>query len=158
MNMMNTVQTNPFWLKWVKYSKYAGLYQHLCQLGGTTWHASFAEVERVLGSPLPLSARAHCPWWTNQREHGYTHACAWLVAGYETQDVDLDKETITFRYTGNCRVDYKPPQDKTVHRHKSDSASDLVKMFQKWDKHSSPRDKNAPLVNVPLRRADMYRE
>jgi len=57
---------------------------------------SFAEVERILGSPLPPSARKHRAWWSNNPT-GRMNAQAWISAGYRTEKVDLSGETVTFR-------------------------------------------------------------
>jgi hypothetical protein len=57
---------------------------------------TFAEVEQVLGSPLPYSAAKHRPWWANETR-GHVHAKAWLSAGYETANVDMAAKKLVFR-------------------------------------------------------------
>lgn len=57
---------------------------------------TFANVERVLGAPLPRSAFEHRPWWANET-HGHVHAKAWLNAGYETAQVDMEGRKLVFR-------------------------------------------------------------
>ena len=47
---------------------------------------SFQQIEDVLGKPLPPSARAHRPWWSNSR---HVQAQAWQAAGWEVDSVDL---------------------------------------------------------------------
>lgn len=44
---------------------------------------SFADIERIIGAPLPASAKSHRPWWGNQK-HSKTRpqAHAWLSAGF----------------------------------------------------------------------------
>ena len=77
--------------------KYAPLYRHLCARAGPDWRASFAEVEAVLGFRLPDSARLHRPWWANSAKgNGHSHALAWQAAGWKTERVDLDAETLVF--------------------------------------------------------------
>ena len=93
-NATNTEQINLFCLNLVKKGRQAGLYHYLCQRGGKTWHASFAEVERVLGCPMSVPARKYLSWWNNRRGRGHSAACAWLLAGYEVQDVDLSMTTM----------------------------------------------------------------
>ena len=57
---------------------------------------SFAEIERILGAPLPASARRHPAWWANERVGTHQHARAWLDAGYETRRLDLNSATVEF--------------------------------------------------------------
>ncbi len=59
---------------------------------------TFREVERVLGRKLPPSAYRHRPWWANEAA-GHVHAKAWLEAGYETAQVDMDGKKLIFRRT-----------------------------------------------------------
>ena len=50
---------------------------------------SFAEIGRILGSPLPASALTHRPWWGNQQDsQGRPQAHAWLSAGFEVDTVN----------------------------------------------------------------------
>ena len=78
--------------------KYAPLYRHLLSLAPEQkWRAGFGELERVLGFRLPDSARLHRPWWANSRKgSGHSHALAWQAAGWRTQQVDLEAETLLF--------------------------------------------------------------
>ena len=78
--------------------KYQRLFTHLGSLSAQEWKTSFAEIESVLGFELPASARLHRPWWANQRgSNGHSQALAWTVAGWETADVDMEGETLSFR-------------------------------------------------------------
>ena len=78
--------------------KYAPLYRHLMSLKVNEWHPSFAEVEAVLGFPLPRSARIHQPWWSNQTTPGsHSHAQAWQRAGWKARNVNLVAETLLFQ-------------------------------------------------------------
>lgn len=77
--------------------KYALLYEHLRTLKKEEWHASFADLEAILGFELPDSARVHRPWWANQGESGgHSHALAWHMAGWKTTHVHLGNETLVF--------------------------------------------------------------
>jgi hypothetical protein len=60
----------------------------------------FAEIEQIIGAPLPPSAREHKPWWSNSPTHPL--ARAWLMAGWEAprQGLDLSGQTITL---ARCR-------------------------------------------------------
>ena len=53
----------------------------------------FSEIEK-LGISLPASAKAHRPWWANNKHH--SQANAWLDAGYETEQVDVGSQRLTF--------------------------------------------------------------
>ena len=55
-----------------------------------------SQIERVVGAPLPASARRHCAWWANERIGTHSHARAWLDAGYETRDLDVNGATVEF--------------------------------------------------------------
>jgi hypothetical protein len=45
---------------------------------------TFAQVERILGGPLPAFAKSQSSWWENQPQ-----ANAWLVAGFNVDLVHL---------------------------------------------------------------------
>lgn len=57
---------------------------------------SFSEVERILGSKLPASAKGLRAWWAND----VTHAQAkhgWMKAGYGVEKVDFEAGVVSFR-------------------------------------------------------------
>src|SRR3954470_20172991 len=64
---------------------------------------SFSELERLLGFPLPASARRHRPWWGNQTGAGHSQARGWQDAGWQVWKVDLDAERVTFRRESGSR-------------------------------------------------------
>jgi DNA-binding XRE family transcriptional regulator len=75
--------------------KYWPLFQHLRQSGQDAITLSFAEIEALLGGPLPESARESRGWWSN-RHAGPVQASAWMGAGYHVKGLDLAGETVTF--------------------------------------------------------------
>lgn len=78
-------------------AKYDPLEQHLKSLPRDQSHRlGFAELERVLASRLPRSARSYQAWWANQRGPGHVQSNAWLNARYHTRDLDLRREAVTF--------------------------------------------------------------
>ena len=86
--------------------KYRGLYSHLSGLQSSEWKTSFSEVESIIGFGLPPSARRHRPWWANQRsDNGHSHALAWTAAGWETAEVDMDAETLSFKRRKSSETD-----------------------------------------------------
>lgn len=76
-------------------SKYDKLSAYLESLSGSEWHASFRQLEAILGFALPASARLYPAWWANDAHQG-RHATAWLSAGWRTDDLNLTGETVTF--------------------------------------------------------------
>lgn len=80
-------------------SKYWSLYEYLQTSGQDELRLTFAEIERLLGQPLPGSARSQRAWWSN-RSRGGTQAKAWMEAGYEVTELDLSAEQVTFRKPG----------------------------------------------------------
>jgi len=80
-------------------SKYDPLTRHLSSLTAPEWKASFRDVERVLGFPLPPSSRRHRAIWSNNpQNHAMTRA--WLEAGWRTEQVDLESGKVVFRKAG----------------------------------------------------------
>ena len=76
-------------------SKYDPLTARLSGQAGAEWRASFAEIEAVLGFPLPKGARAGKVWWANSGAQ--PHQRAWTGAGWEAADVDHTRGLLTFR-------------------------------------------------------------
>ena len=75
--------------------KYRKLYAHLRSLSSQEWKASFDDIEAIIGDRLPASARRHRASWANDITQA--RARAWLAAGWETAQVDMDAETLLFR-------------------------------------------------------------
>jgi hypothetical protein len=48
---------------------------------------TFGEIEAILGTALPLSARRHRAWWANSKDR--TLARQWLAAGWRADSLDL---------------------------------------------------------------------
>ena len=74
--------------------KYECLAQHLVALQTNLWQATFHDVETVLGTALPASARKHAAWWSN--DAGHSQAAAWMNAGWRTRAVDIQQRTVVF--------------------------------------------------------------
>jgi len=77
-------------------SRYEPLYNYLKSYQGTSWNASFSEVERILGFPLPQSAGKHQAWWANQSGAGHTQSRAWQDAGWRTKNLDVAGRRVDF--------------------------------------------------------------
>jgi hypothetical protein len=76
-------------------SKYDPLRRYLKSRTTEQSPMTFADVERVLGFALPLSARVHPTWWSNNTG---THVGvrAWRDAGWRTSRVDVPGERVVF--------------------------------------------------------------
>ncbi len=79
-------------------SKYDPLLHYLVRNDSLHLQLSFREIERILGTSLPQSARRYRQWWENHA--GHVQAASWLEAGYRTENCDFNSGTIWFRKTG----------------------------------------------------------
>jgi hypothetical protein len=59
----------------------------------------FSQLEEILGSRLPLSARVFRGWWANDLTH--TQAKAWLAAGWKTGEVGIKDRRVQFVLEGS---------------------------------------------------------
>jgi hypothetical protein len=75
--------------------KYHPLRLYLEAVGAAAVPLSFAEIEEILGVPLPASARRHAAWWSNNPTN-HVNAQAWLQAGYASEQVDLRRQQLVF--------------------------------------------------------------
>jgi len=75
--------------------KYELLRRHLQATRKPRLEITFSQIERILGSRLPASARRHPAWWSNN-EGSHVQALAWREPGYRTEHVDLADERVTF--------------------------------------------------------------
>jgi hypothetical protein len=56
---------------------------------------SFARIDGLIGSNLPMSAYRSEAWWSNSTST--VHARAWLEAGWEVQEVNLKEGFVVFK-------------------------------------------------------------
>lgn len=87
-------------------SKYQPLQAYLTHSMRSPLTLSFREIETLIETALPESARQKRAWWSN-RGKGALQAAAWMNAGYLVQALDLENEQVTF---------YKPPTVYKVQR------------------------------------------
>ena len=118
--------------------KYAPLYRHLQRFAGDVWHATFYELETILGFRLPNSARRHQAWWSNTDSH--IQAAAWIAAGWETSGVDVAKERLSFVRSQTAAT----PSTSTS------TAGSMARSADGWRARSSHR-------TTPLKQADRIR-
>ena len=83
-------------------AKYDPLEHYLSAHAESGCMLTFAEIEGIIGAPLPPSARTHRRWWGNDRTH--VQARSWLDTSREVTDLWLEEERVLFE-----RVYYDPP-------------------------------------------------
>lgn len=76
-------------------SKYEPLTTHLRGQRGARARMTFSEIERVIGARLPPSASKYRAWWSNNPLNNVMTK-AWLDAGFESEDVDLESRKVVF--------------------------------------------------------------
>ncbi len=78
-------------------SKYDLLKEHLQNRTDHLWRARFWEIEKILRCQLPASARKYPAWWANEKNGPHVHSHSWQDADWETNDLNLTGEAVTFR-------------------------------------------------------------
>ena len=77
-------------------SKYQALTEFLEKSGNTEYNLTFGTIEAsILKFKLPESAYKHRPWWANTKS-GHSQSQAWQSIGWETSNVDLENQRVTF--------------------------------------------------------------
>ena len=68
---------------------------------------TFSEIEAIIQAPLPMSARKHRAWWSNNPSNSViTHA--WLKAGFRSAKVNLQEERLVFIREVDSRLGDRP--------------------------------------------------
>ena len=75
--------------------KYEKLGKFLQEQGQSLIPLTFAEVEAIVGHPLPRSARYQA-WWSNSPSNN-AMTTVWLKAGFKTESVDMERRSLVFR-------------------------------------------------------------
>jgi hypothetical protein len=78
--------------------KYAPLGEFLRKQKATLVPMTFGEIERVVGTQLPNSQR-YPAWWSNNPWNNVMTKI-WLDAGFETEQVDVERRKLVFRRVG----------------------------------------------------------
>jgi hypothetical protein len=76
--------------------KYSKLTSYLICVVGNEVTMTFAQIDELVDGKLPDSAFKHRPWWANQKKGNRSQSEAWQSAGWETSDVDMSKQSLTF--------------------------------------------------------------
>jgi hypothetical protein len=77
-------------------SKYQPLQDYLKASKADTIHLSFEEIEAILGFKLPPSSHKYRAWWSNNPSNNVMTE-AWLNAGFETGEVNLETRKLKFQ-------------------------------------------------------------
>lgn len=75
-------------------TRYLPLADHLGRASGKRVKLSLTQIDKLLGAPLPDSARKFRTFWANSDT---PQGRAWRSAGYRLADADLDAGTIVFK-------------------------------------------------------------
>lgn len=89
--------------------KYAALTHYLEALPHQEVRLTFGDIERLLKTKLPKSARNHRAWWSNNSDNSVMTR-AWLDAGWRSERVDMAGEALVFSRIGVT----EPPQTAGV--------------------------------------------
>jgi hypothetical protein len=101
---------------------------------------SFAQIDGIIGNNLPLEAYRSESWWANSPNS--IHAKAWLDAGWETSEINLNVGYVTFRKVKNLQsvvsqekkdaYEFKKPFTPTpsrIMRRKKPSKTKIAKLY-----------------------------
>jgi hypothetical protein len=88
-------------------AKYEGLAKFLAETEDDTVTLKFDKVAALVPGGLPQSAYDHRPWWANRFDGNGAQNQGWQSVGWETSDVDMNRQTVTFNRTVKRRSDFK---------------------------------------------------
>lgn len=108
-------------------SKYESLGQFLKSRCEMHVPMTFAEIERVIGAPLPPSAHKHRPWWSNNANNS-TLTRVWLDAGFKSEQVDMTGQKLVFR-----RVEKEQKAPPTLHHPLRGALKGLLRVMEGTD-------------------------
>ncbi len=77
-------------------SKYTALGEYLKRQRADIVPMTFAEIETITRTKLPVSAHKHRPWWSNNPDNSVMTK-VWLNAGFESEQVDMPARKLVFR-------------------------------------------------------------
>ncbi len=67
---------------------------------------TFAGIEKIIGAPLPASAREYRAWWSNN-ERGHVQAKQWLEVGWRVAEVSPREQSVTFVRNRERETEYR---------------------------------------------------
>lgn len=124
--------------------KYDPLGHYLESRAADSVDANFAQLEDILGFPLPPSAYRHQAWWANETHGSHSHSRSWQDAGFQTSDVNLSRRTVRFeRQSGRG-----PAPDGSGPEVQATGGSDLESLFQKASAVTGEQDRAVLMANA----------
>ena len=84
-------------------SKYKPLEQFLASRKEPTWTPSLDDIEKLLGTALPASARKYQAFWSNERKPRSPQKLAIISAGWSVQKVELSRGWLQLVRTTDSR-------------------------------------------------------
>lgn len=116
-------------------SKYHPLFKHLQNCKETEITLSFAEIEALIATNLPASARKYKNWWSNRDSASALQAKAWIQAEYQVNQVSLEEQQVTFQtfqatYTVQTQdgdIEWTGQTIKALRRHKGLKQDEFAK-------------------------------
>src|SRR5687767_8414572 len=127
-------------------SRYEPLAQFLASKKTDAWDATFEEIEKRLGAPLPRSAYKYPAWWANQTGPGHSQTRGWRSVGWRTCDLDLERRRVRFERE-RVREGVREGSPTFVHE---DDPSSRESMFRKAHELTGIKDREA-LIDEALR-------
>ena len=76
-------------------AQYNPLRDYLASYRASQLNLTFGYIEQILKFELETAAYTFKSWWENNRQN--PQAFAWLEAGWEVEDVDLQREGVVFK-------------------------------------------------------------
>ncbi|MDC0886447.1 hypothetical protein OAS19_01460 [Altererythrobacter sp.] len=77
-------------------AKYQALTDFLSEVNQSKVTLSYESINDMLDGDLPDSAFKHRPWWANRTEGRGSQNLAWQSVGWETRDVNMELDEVTF--------------------------------------------------------------
>jgi hypothetical protein len=77
-------------------SKYAPLGKFLRQQRSELVALKFEDIERIVGTKLPVNSQSYRAWWSNNPTNNVMTK-VWLDAGFRTEQVDIEGRRLVFR-------------------------------------------------------------
>lgn len=88
-------------------SKYDGLAKYLAEIDGDSLTMSFSQINKLVTGGLPNSAYDYRPWWANRYDGNDAQNKGWQSVGWESSDVDMEGEKVTFNRVTKRRSDFQ---------------------------------------------------
>ena len=110
-------------------SKYSPLRNHLRGLTSSSWTASFADIERILGASLPRSAFEYQEWWANDLNDA-RQSSAWTAIGWKAVNLSLSRRLVTF-IREDAKAEAKEKRGKSDTQNSHHRAANAI--VHSWD-------------------------